>query len=251
MPKKINVCFMGPQAHAALTSGGNYSAITRFLRENPDDHSWLKKEYSPNDALYVQKKIEIDDFELKVGAKDYDEVDFENCLTLYKAFKDLPRYILCDERFWLWVNFEKGYKAALQAMPIKSESTFRDHWTFYQGKRRGLMFGPLSRCYFRVEFTIDDDPDSPDPYELTRFATENVMAYRESTWRANSNLKPLVRGVLKAEKRYLEEGHKVSGDTYTELPKRLSKYLAVTLADSMTEEDFEKAAYKFLLELEA
>ena len=75
--------------------------------------------------------IKTNDFELKISLNDnYDEVDFDNSIILYESLKELPLYILTDERFWAWINFEKGYKAAIQAMPIKSNSTFSDHWLF-------------------------------------------------------------------------------------------------------------------------
>lgn len=74
-----------------------------------------------------------------------------------------------------------------------------DHWLFGQGRRRGLMFGALSRAYYRVQLTKDDTLE--DAYELTKFATQNYMRYREFTWRGYSNNKTIVTGALKGEKR--------------------------------------------------
>ena len=40
--------------------------------------------------------------------------------------------------------------------PIKSSSTFGDHYLFKKGKRRGNFFGVMSRSFFRVYLTVDE-----------------------------------------------------------------------------------------------
>ena len=248
MNKMINVCLMSQRAYNNLTVKGKEDRIAELLQSHPTDSSWLKDEISKNDPLYVQKKFTIPDFTLATSPDgDYSKVDFNNSVTLWKAIKDLPRYILCDERFWLWIYFEKGYAAALQAMPIKTGTTFRDHWTFFHGKRRGLFFGVLSRCYFRVDLTYDETLE--DPFELTKFAIESPNRFRELTWRNNSNLAELVKGTLQAEKQYLAEHGTVSSQIYAALAKAISGVLAVRLADSMTKQDFYDIAYAKLTEL--
>ena len=245
MTKLINVCLMSLKAYANLTVKGKEDHIADMINAHPTDSSWLKDEISKNDPLYIQKKFTIPDFVLETSPDgDYSKVDFKNSVTLWNAVKDLPRYILCDERFWLWIYFEKGYAAAIQAMPVKTGTTFRDHWTFFHGKRRGLFFGVLSRCYFRVALTYDETLD--DPFELTKFAIESPTRFRELTWRNNSNLAELVKGVLKAEKQYLSEHGTVSSQIYAALAKAISGVLAVRLADSMSKEDFYQIAYEKL-----
>lgn len=245
MDSLINVCLMSQQAYNNLTVKGKEDRIALLIQSNPNDSSWLKEEISPNDQLYVKKIFSIPDFSLETSEDgDYSKVDFKNSVTLWNALKDLPRYILCDERFWLWVLFEKGYKAALQAMPIDSGTTFRDHWTFSQGKRRGLMFGVLSRCFFRVDLSYDKT--LADPFELTKFAIESPNRFRELTWRNNSNLNVLVQGTLQAEKDYILKNGEVPGGTYALLAKGISNVLAVRLADSMTKEDFYQLAFSIL-----
>ena len=248
MEKLINVCLMSQKAFNNLTVEGKEKRIAELLQANPTDSSWLKDEISKNDPLYVRKSFVIPDFTLKVDPDgDYSKVDFENSVTLWKALKGLPRYILCDERFWLWINFEKGYAAALQAMPIKTGTTFLNHWTFAAGRRRGLFFGVLSRCFFRVALTYDEKRE--DRFELTKFAIESPLRVRELTWRNNSNIPDLVRGTLAAEKKYLSEHRTVSTQIYAALAKAISGVLAVRLADSMTQQDFYDLAYAKLTEL--
>ena len=33
------------------------------------------------------------------------EIDFANSITLYNSLNVLPRYVLIDQRFWLWLHF--------------------------------------------------------------------------------------------------------------------------------------------------
>ena len=248
MKKLIRVQLMSQAAFNNLTVPGREEEVARLINDNPDSSAWLKDLIAKHDPLYVEKRFEIEDFQIAVSPDgDYSKVDYENSITLWKALKGLPRYILCDERFWLWINFKKGYRAAVQAMKMKSGTTFSNHWRFGVGKRRGFAFGVLSRCFLRVDLTYDEHLD--DPYELTKFAIENPMRFRDLTWRANSNLPQLVKGTIRAEKEYLKVHKRLSSSAYPALAKAMSGVLAVRLADSMTEEDFYELALNKLNEI--
>ncbi|WP_373437867.1 DUF6339 family protein, partial [Metamycoplasma equirhinis] len=97
---------------------------------------------------------------------------------------------MCDQRFWLWLHMDKFYKIVRNMMKIRGKSTFTDHWLQSGGTRRGLMFGVLSRCYFRVALTVDECKD--DKYELTKWVIENPERYRNLTWRSFSSEEHLV-----------------------------------------------------------
>lgn len=249
MSKLINIKFMTDGAINTLKE--NTKTVTKNLKAFPNDSSWLSSIYSG--ALYEEKKYKIPDFELKVSDDgDYSKVDLENSITLYEALKDLPRYILTDERFWAWINFEKAYQASLQAMPIQSDSTFGDHWLFNQGTRRGLFFGVMSRCFFRVSLSLDEE-NPEDKYRLTAFIIENPERFRNLTWRSSSSEKHIVMGALKAEydvrqrysadpmlKKKLLAAEKGNPNVYSEIAKHLSLYGSVRLIDAVSEDDIYK-----------
>lgn len=249
MNNKINIEFMTDEALATLKS--NSLTANNYLKTEKNNSEWIKKIY--NGKLYEPMKQKINDFELKVSLNgNYDEVDFDNSIILYESLKELPLYILTDERFWAWVNFEKGYKAAIQAMPVKSDSTFLNHWVFGQSDRRSIFFGVLSRCYFRVALTVDERLD--DKYELTRFVIENPERFRNLTWRSSSSEKHIVLGIIKAEKDiYDKYGNKVKNSIYKEIAKDISLYASVRLIDVVSEEDIYKFVYdkmeKYIQEL--
>ena len=146
--------------------------------------------------------------------------------------------IVGDERFWMWLILEKCYAATIQAMPMESgKKIIADHWLFGQGRRRGLMFGALSRAYYRVQLTKDDTLE--DAYELTKFATQNYMRYREFTWRGYSNNKTIVTGALKGEKKAIAKyGDTIETikDYYPSIAKHISQLGSVMLLDFMRED---------------
>lgn len=242
---KIHIKFMKDDVIETLRS--NIPFVTDKLRENPTSSDWLSDWLTEmiEDNTFVTKKYEIDDFELKMPKDEKDRsTDLENSILIYDTFKNLPMYVLTDERFWGWVNFDKGYQVALKYMPIKkSKSIFKDHWLFTQGVRRGLFFGVLSRCYFRVALTKDETLD--DPYEYTRFVIEKPERFRNLSWRSFSSEKKIVLGALKAEKRILNEFRiKERSEYFTKLAKEISKLGSVMLLDVMEENDIEEYVYE-------
>ena len=239
---KIHIKYMTDEALETLKA--NTSVITERLTENQTSSTQLS-EFVPSE-LYVTKKYEIEEFTLRVPKDEKDrETDIYNSILLYERLHHLPLYVLTDERFWCWMNFEMGYEVALKYMPVKKNSSvFKDHWLLTQGKRRGLFFGVLSRCYFRVALSVDNTLD--DPYELTKFVIENPLRFRELTWRPFSSERMIVLGSLKAEKRIQAEYPHVEENTkhFAEIAKHLLKLGSVMLLDCMTEKDIEEYVYK-------
>lgn len=243
---KINIQYMTDDAIETLRA--NIESVTKKLINNPHDSSWVEKEIS--EKAYIVKKYMIEDFTLKVPVDHKDRnTDITNSITLYEHLKDLPMYVLTDERFWSWINFEKGYEVALINMPINDgDSVFKDHWLFTQGKRRGLFFGVLSRCYFRVALTVDESLE--DPYELTKFIIEKPERFRNLSWRTFSGEKKIVIGTLKAEKRVIQEyGDIEKSEYYTEIAKYISQLGSVMLLDAMSEGDISDYIYKKFKEM--
>jgi hypothetical protein len=243
MSNKIKVQFMTDEAIETIRN--NSVTVFNKLKENSLDSSWLKDIYSENP--FKEKEYEIESFVLDFEQSgDYAKVDFANSIKLFENLKHLPRYILTDERFWAWINFTVGYKAARQAIPLKDKPTaFTDHWLFNSGNRRGIFFGVLSRCFFRVELSHDEK--NSDPYHLSRFVIENVERFRNLTWRANSSQKKIVMGALKAEKMIEQEYKgKVANDIYPKVAIFIAKLGSVKLLDIFTEEEIYNEVYKFM-----
>lgn len=245
---KINISFITDDALETLYK--NSEEVAEYLIKEKENSNWLKLIYKGE--IFEEKKYKINDIKLLTD-ENYDNVDFNNSIIIYEALKDLPRYILTDERFWCWFNFTIGYKAALQAMKINSKITFEDHWLFKQGKRRGIFFNVLARCFFRVALSVDENNE--DKYYLTRFVIENPERFRTLSWRASSSEKTIVIGTLKAEKDIVEKYKDIidvdkikyndgKGTIYSEITKQISLYGSARLIDAASAEDIYNLVYK-------
>lgn len=240
---EINIKFIADDTLETLKA--NIKSTTKKIIDNPDDSSWINS--VTNSETYVTKKYKIEDFDLELPKNEKDkETDIKNSIKLYESLKHLPKYILADERFWLWLMFEKAYKVCQILMPIKSvdSSVFKDHWLFSAGNRRGIFFGVLSRCYYRVAMTVDETLN--DPYELSKFVIEVPERFRVYTWRSISSQKHIMLGILKAEKAVVDKygKEKEVGAIYKDLVKDVSKLGSVKLIDAMSEEEIQQFVYK-------
>ena len=232
--------------NALLYLRANLESVAKKISEN-EDNSWIKDEFPQ--PMFIEKKYEITDFELKDNPDSINkEIDYENSIKLYEHLNKLPRYLLCDERFWLWLYFDKFYFEVRSFMKVRGKSTIKDHWTFADGTRRGIMFGILSRMYFRVALSVDEDTN--DKYHLSKWVIENPERFRNLTWRSFSSEEHLVRGILKGEKKALEEsGAKENNDFYPIIGKYVSIIGSVRILDMISEEDICDMIYNKMLEL--
>lgn len=224
----------------------NVETITEKIQQF-DDNQWILAEFEQ--PMFSEKKFIFDDFILEDNPESSDkEKDIENHIRLFESLNALPRYILCDERFWLWLELDKFYYVTKRMMKINSVSTIKDHWMFGRGVRRGLFFGVLSRCYFRVDLTIDEN--LPDKYELTKWIIERPERFRNLSWRAFSSEKHLVRGIIKGEKKAVEYCKKEKNDAYAKIGKFVSAELgSVGFLDAYSEEDIENIIFNKMVEL--
>ena len=242
--KIINIKMLSDTALAYLKK--NIERVTEKIKTN-NDNCWIHSEFP--EPMFIEKKFQINDFELIDNPESKDkDIDFKNSVTLYEALKALPRCILCDERFWLWLHFEKFYSEVKGMMPIKNKSTILDHWTFKQGKRRGLMFGVLSRMFFRVALSVD--MTLQDKYELTKWVIDNNERFRNLTWRSYSSEIHIVLGALKGEKKALEDSKLEENTSIYEIIGKYVSYIgSVRLLDAISESDIEVFVYNKTLEL--
>jgi len=120
-----------------------------------------------------------------------------------------------------------------EMMGEKEVSTFNNQWLL--GGRRGLFFGIISRCYYRVALTVDENNDS-DRYYLTRFTFESPSRFRELTWRTFSSEKRIVMGFMKAVYDVVTATGREKS-CYDELVKDLSRLGSVKILDMMSEND--------------
>lgn len=224
----------------------NLEDITTYILNN-DSNKWIY-DFFPQ-PMFIEKKVQFNDFSLKNNPNSSNkEIDLSNSIQLYENLKSLPRHILTDESFWLWLHLEKFYEIVRSMMTVNSISTVSDHWMHKQGKRRGLMFGVLSRCFFRVALTINEN--STNKYELTEWIIQNPERFRNLTWRSFSSEAHLVRGILKGEKKAVDlNPEKEKNEIYPLIAKYVSIIGGVRLLDVISEDDIAQMIYNKMTEL--
>lgn len=240
----IHIKVMNENAIAHLKK--NINSIVKKIQEN-ETNDWIYSEFPQ--PMFIEKKYEIEDFLLEDNAESTNKtIDFQNSVNLYEHLKELPRYIVTSENFWLWMHFEKFYGVVRKMMKVNGVSTITDHWMHKQGTRRGLMFGVLSRCYFRVALTVDEANE--DKYELTKWVIANPERFRNLTWRSFSSEEHLVRGILRGEKRAVdEEPDKERNEVYPQIAKIVSEEGSIKLLDAISEAEIEEKVYASMREL--
>lgn len=237
---EINIKMMSESAY--LTLQRNPNDVYKNIKNYPKDSSWIKAYlgFEP----FEEKKYVIQDFVLK-NSENYNTVLFENSITLYEHLKHLPKYIICNPRFWAWITFEKAYQEAQNASKITGSDFISSTWLI-SNSRRSLMLGVISRSFFMVQISIDEA--KKDKYELTKYLLTNVETYRNFCYRNMGMLKNITRSVLRAQKDISEAYHmSLVTKQSAAMVKETSKIGSVMLMDVMTEEEIYKMIYpKFL-----
>ena len=94
---RINIKMLTEDALAYLKE--NAESIAKKIAEN-EDNFWIKNTIPQSIPLFVEKKLQIEDFDLLDNPGSADKnIDFQNSVKIYESLKELPRYILCDQRF--------------------------------------------------------------------------------------------------------------------------------------------------------
>ena len=251
---KINIEYATDNTVSYLHTNPDF--VKKKVNDNIYDSSWLNE--SLNGQPFIQLKYKVEDFDLKLDANgNYNKVMIDNAITLYESLKDLPRRLLTEERFWLWITFKKCYRASIQSMGNRIEG----QWIFTRGIPRSIWFNVHSRSYFWVECTVKDD--SNDKYEYTKFALEKIERIRNLTFDSNKP-KNIIYNAIRAEKAIYdkysknpeyEEAYKKceSGslglNIYEKIRKDISLYGSVRLLSVMSDEDIFKFVYNKIEEI--
>ena len=244
--KKINIKYMNDDVLETIKSNPN--KYTQIIIDHSESKDWILQEFK---QPYTVKKITIPDFEFKIDKNmENKELSFVNSVILHQSLKDLPPYIFSDERFWAWINFDKGYYLCNHLMPLKMDSSrLKNHYFFGSGSiRRGMFFGVISRLFFRALLTYD--PTNADPYELTKYVNDNPQRFRNLSWRTYSNNAELVRKILKIQyKLEFLYKDKINNKIYEEIAKYLSQIGSLTYVELLNEQDLESMITKKVLKI--
>lgn len=192
-----------------------------------------------------KKKYVVEDLQLDDDL-EYEKIAFDNSIKLYNSFKDLPRYVLCNNRFWAWVTFEKAYRQAIHSTKL-TKDFLKNKW-LAGNSRRELLLGVMSRYYFYVEITIDERLN--DIYEVTKYALKHSEGCRSLAYRNIGMLKSVSLEYFRVQKDFTENtGIRISRRCSRELIKEASRMGSVMLIDLAPNEEIYNYLYLKLIKI--
>lgn len=233
---EINIKMMTEEAYRTLQK--DCDGVLKMIINHPSDSSWLK-DYLGFEPYEVKKYV-IDDFELKI-ADDYNDVALENAIILYEKLNKLPKYILCNNRFWAWINMEKAYRQAQIATKQFNSQILKNLW-FMGNSRRDIMLGVMSRYFNMINVSIDDTLENK--YELSKYLLTTAETYRGFCYRNLGMIKNVTIGILQAEKDYVDTtGVQILKKPSAQIVKYASRVGSVMLLDVLSKEEMRAAIY--------
>lgn len=233
---EINIKLMTEEAYRTLQK--DCDGVLKMIINHPSDSSWLK-DYLGFEPYEVKKYV-IDDFELKF-ADDYNDVALENAIILYEKLNKLPKYILCNNRFWAWINMEKAYRQAQIATKQFNSQILKNLW-FMGNSRRDIMLDVMSRYFNMINVSIDDSLENK--YELSKYLLTTAETYRGFCYRNLGMIKNVTLGILQAEKDYVDiTGVQILKKPSAQIVKYASRVGSVMLLDVLSKEEMRAAIY--------
>lgn len=233
---EINIKLMTEEAYRTLQK--DCDGVLKMIINHPSDSSWLK-DYLGFEPYEVKKYV-IDDFELKFS-DDYNDVALENAIILYEKLNKLPKYILCNNRFWAWINMEKAYRQAQIATKQFNSQILKNLW-FMGNSRRDIMLGVMSRYFNMINVSIDDSLENK--YELSKYLLTTAETYRGFCYRNLGMIKNVTLGILQAEKDYVDiTGVQILKKPSAQIVKYASRVGSVMLLDVLSKEEMRAAIY--------
>ncbi len=236
---ETNIKLMSETAY--LTLQKNPEDVLKAIQAHPKDSSWLK-EYLGFEP-FEEKEYRIRNFEF-LNREINEATIIEDSIVLYEHLKQLPRYILCDPKFWAWITFEKAYLLA-QKLASLSTSLISSTWLI-TSTRSSLMQGIISHLFFMIQISVDETRE--DKYELSRYLFTNKETYRNLCYRNMGMLKNVTLAVIRAQRDISEKaGILLLSKQSAAMVKEASKIGSVMLMDVMTQEEIYDIVYpKFI-----
>ena len=233
---EINIKIMTEEAYRTLQK--DCDGVLKMIINHTSDSSWLK-DYLGFEPYEVKKYV-IDDFELKI-ADDYNNVALENAIILYEKLNKLPKYILCNNRFWAWINMEKAYRQAQIATKQFNSQILKNLW-FMGNSRIDIMLGVMSRYFNMINVSIDESLENK--YELSKYLLTTAETYRGFCYRNLGMIKNVTLGILQAEKDYVDiTGVQILKKPCAQIVKYASRVGSVMLLDVLSKEEMRAAIY--------
>lgn len=199
--------------------------------------SWIE-DYFGNDNYFNESSIEVLDVKLFNDGKK----DFNNAILLYESLKNLTPFQAINTKLWTYLTHVTFYDYMVQRWNIddkemtdKTLSRIKERY-LCTNSRRGLLRNGISRLWWATYLSYD--PNAKDHYMYTKILFSEEELFTGLLEREISMCKPLVLGVLKCLKEYIDLFDKLPNrDLRRDLMKYLNFQAAIIMYDILDENE--------------
>lgn len=252
MSKEITIQYLSDEGLEMLKQ--NFDNNLQRYKENDkkyfadilNEHNYLV------DSTYI-----IEDFTQKlVYDEDNNENDLKNIKIVYEAMRNIPLYVMMDDRFWasinhtiMWEYIMKRRKGEAFGEDIKDEreKIFNSFFTHTKhGKKRGTYVNCVSRLWWAGHLTIDET-NIENPYSLTEevcktgFASTIIILSSSNILSRKESMIALLRTI----KQLRNDGYDVKRDDLVAGSRYLNLIAGIYFIDIMTIEDIQNILNDF------
>ena len=252
MSKEITIQYLSDEGLAMLKQnfGNNLQKYKdndkKYFIDILNEHNYLI------DSTYV-----IEDFTQNLAFDEDNNVnDLKNIKIVYEAMKNIPLYVMMDDRFWVGINHTimsdyimKRRKGEAFGEDIKDErgKIFNSFFPpTKRGKKRGSYVNCVSRLWWAGHLTIDET-NIENPYSLTEevcktgFASTIVILSSSNILSRKESMIALLRTI----KQLRNDGYDVKRDDLVAGSRYLNLIAGICFIDIMTIEEIQNILNDF------
>ena len=160
--------------------------------------------------------------------------DFENIKRVYGTLNFLSDSVASQERFWVGMIFSPEFIDYMKyRWPVKDSKDITNRYLYGYSIQRSLFRNGLSRLWWIGRVTYD--PESNDPYVLTRFVANRQDTIEVFCGRNVFNSFDVLRPVLKALRQCESEGLDIGRNVLRDIGKYVNMLGGAYVVDALPE----------------
>lgn len=226
----------------------NLNTVQELMKKT-NDNSWINDFFKETEP-FKKTKYTMDNFELDMSSENPIDTDYINAKLIHEHLKHLPDSVLCDERLWVGLSFNKFYNYLMYRWNPLNEKSFTKleyRWFFKFKYRRALFFHGLARLFWLAKFSYNEKLENP--YELTEFCFRHSEILERMIFR-NYSCSSLVRlSIISAIKKFIEDGGNFTHKMNDNIMKYMSFLGGAFILDSFEEKELQEKIYNKLIQL--
>ncbi len=236
-----------------------YKLLKKDLNLNKDNYysedPWLDEYFATAglDEFYKTSSIAVPNIDLVSTGDDIESKnndDLINIKRFYADYKDKITPLQASDPLLWSALCHITFKDYILRRWKKADDTVSIDKRFFATEGRGslLYYNAVSRLWWSGYLTYDEEHQNSNPWHLTETLFSAQQIQKDLFDQPFSMNKTIVKGLLSALKRIQEE----QGNACTTLFRKccdsyLNHYGVVTILDTLTAEDVEDIAYKYMI----